>query len=236
MRSLIAALSIIVLPLSVAPAQAGNYPDVPEPMVFDMVRPLGAKAGELEVNTLAQTRLSGPDRTVEWAPEIELAVADGFAVELELPFEGKRVTDYKVGLQGTFGTLAEGRGVHGVQYLGLYNRENARWESSALYLLGFRFDERWSMMAMAGLGDVSSGRDGGGRLLLNHSTFYDLSEASRVGVEINFKSGRGREALVMPQLHHKLGRNLSLQAGLGAAHGAELGWRPHAGVRLISEL
>ena len=236
MRSLIAALSLLVLTMSVCPAHAGDYPDVPEPMVFDMVRPLAARAGELEVNTLAQTRLSGPDQVVEWAPEIELAVADGFAVELELPFEGTRVTDYKIGLQGTFGTLANGRGVHGLQYLGLYNRENTRWESSALYLLGFRFDEHWSMMAMVGLGDVSSGRDGGGRLLLNHSTFYDLSKASRVGLEINFKSGRAQEALIMPQLHHKLGGDLSLQAGLGAAHDAELGWRPQAGLRIIREL
>lgn len=65
MRSLIAALSLLVLTMSVCPAHAGDYPDVPEPMVFDMVRPLGARAGELEVNTLAQTRLSGPDQVVE---------------------------------------------------------------------------------------------------------------------------------------------------------------------------
>jgi hypothetical protein len=32
-------------------------------MVFDLVRPLGAKRGELEVNALAQQNLSGPDRT-----------------------------------------------------------------------------------------------------------------------------------------------------------------------------
>ncbi|WP_292636559.1 hypothetical protein [Novosphingobium sp.] len=73
-----------------------------------------------------------PDRAVEWAPEIELAVADGLAVELELPFEDGHITDYKLGLQGTFGALDGGKGVHGVQYLGLYNRESGRWESSLL--------------------------------------------------------------------------------------------------------
>lgn len=235
-RPIRAVLAAFFLVSSTAPAMGRDYPDVPEPMVFDMVRPLGARAGELEVNALAQTRLSGPHKAVEWAPEIELALVDGFAVELELPLEDTRVTDYKMGLQGTFGTFAGGKGVHGLQYLGLYNRENARWESSALYLVGFRFNERWSMMAMAGAGDISSGNDGHGRLLLNHSTFYDLSPASRVGVEVNFKSGAGKEALIMPQLHQQLGGSLSLQAGVGAAHEAGLGWRPRAGLRLIREL
>lgn len=225
----------IFVPASGVSASERFYPDVPEPMVFDMVRPLGARAGELEINTLAQTRLSGPDRTVEWAPEIEYAIANGFAIELELPLEDKRVTDYKVGLQGTFGTLSDGRGVHGVQYLGLYNRARGRWESSLLYLIGFRFNPRWSMMAMVGIGDVSTGRNGGGRLLLNHSTFYDLSDESRIGLEVNFTSGDERHVLFMPQLHQSLGSHLSLQAGVGAVHAAELGWRPQAGIRIIRE-
>lgn len=234
-------LLALSLALLAAPVNARDYPDVPEPMVFDMVRPLGARAGELEVNTLARTRLSGPDHTVEWAPEVELAVVDNFAVELELPFEDGRVTDYKMGLQGTFGTFAEGRGVHGVQYLGLYNREGSRWESSLLYLVGFRFDTRWSMMGMVGVGDVTTGsndieRNEPARLLINHSTFYDLSDDTRLGLEINFKSGFEREALIMPQWHQQLGGKLSLQAGIGAARNAALGWRPQAGVRIIREM
>ncbi len=45
-------------------------PSIPEPMVFDMIRPLGARRGELEANTLAQVNLSGASRDVEWAPEV----------------------------------------------------------------------------------------------------------------------------------------------------------------------
>lgn len=236
MRSPLTILPAITLALIIVPASAREYPDVPEPMIFDMVRPLGARAGELEINALAQSRLSGPDKHVEWAPEIELAVADSFAVELELPFEDTRVTDYKLGLQYTFGMFADGRGVHGLQYLGLYNRENARWESSMLYLVGFRFDKHWSMMTMVGLGDLSSGEDEEGRLLLNHSTFYDLSHASRIGLEINYKSGHDKHVLIMPQLHQRLGRDLSLQAGLGAVHKTGSRWRPQSGVRIIREL
>ena len=80
-RSLYAPLLL----LASVPAGAQEAPEIAEPMVFDLVRPLGARRGELEVNALAQRNLSGPDRNVEWAPEIEYAVADGFAVELELP-------------------------------------------------------------------------------------------------------------------------------------------------------
>ncbi|MEZ7274664.1 hypothetical protein NYF14_14550 [Sphingobium sp. 10 DY56-G10] len=117
----------------------------------------------------------------------------------------------------------------------LQPRERAL-ESSALYIVGMHLNARWSMLAMAGVGEISSGHDGGGRLLLNHSTFYDLSDASRVGVEVNFKSGGNKAALIMPQLHQNLGKHLSMQAGIGAAHATELGWRPQAGLRIIREL
>ena len=82
-------MAAIAGPAAAAPTQDG--PDIPEPMVFDMIRPLTAKRGEVEVNTLVQRDLSGPRGEVEWAPEIEMAVADGFAVELELPLIDTRV-------------------------------------------------------------------------------------------------------------------------------------------------
>ena len=91
------------------------YPDVPEPMIFDMMRPLGAKRGELEVNTLATVPLSGDDDAVHWAPEIEYAFADGFAIEGELPFVNGRLAELKLGLQASFGTTGGGRTGHGVQ-------------------------------------------------------------------------------------------------------------------------
>jgi hypothetical protein len=109
-------IALLVIPcLMITPAQATVAPDIAEPMVFDLVRPLGARRGELEINALAQRNLSGPEKAVEWAPEIELAVADGFAIELELPLSGMHVTDYKVGLQGTFGVLNGGKGIYGAQ-------------------------------------------------------------------------------------------------------------------------
>ncbi|GGB62001.1 hypothetical protein [Blastomonas aquatica] len=218
-----------------APVIAQDIPNVPEPLVFDMVRPLGAKRGELEINTLVQQNLSGPDRAVEWAPEIEYAVADGLAIELELPIEGLSVTDYKMGLQGTIGTFAGGRGIHGIQYLGLYNRGDRRWESTLVYIAGFRFDDRWSTLSMVGFGDVTFSGPSNRNLIVNHTTFYSLTPQSHLGVEINTRRGGDDFTLVMPQAQFHLARGLSLQAGLGAARHSGEPWRPRAGARLIKE-
>lgn len=111
---------------------AGDDPDIPEPMVFDMVRPMGARRGEWETNVLALSPLSGQERALEWAPEVEYAVAHGFALEFELPFEGMRLAEWKMGAQATIGTFDRGRIVHGVQYLGMYGRESGRTSQALL--------------------------------------------------------------------------------------------------------
>lgn len=218
-----------------APAIADEAPDIPEPLVFDMIRPLGAKQGELEANTLVQRNLTGPERAVEWAPEIEYALFDGFAVEAELPIEGTTITDYKMGLQGTFGTFADGRGIHGVQYLGLYNRADNRWQSTLVYIVGLRWSERWSTLSMVGAGDVTFSGPSNRNFIVNHSTFYDLDDATHVGVEVNTRRGGDTYTLVMPQAQFTLAEGLSLQAGLGAVRSDGEPWRPHAGARLIKE-
>ena len=42
---------------------------IPEPLVFDMVRPLGSPKGEMEVNAfLNQSTHGGP---LQWSPELE---------------------------------------------------------------------------------------------------------------------------------------------------------------------
>ncbi|MCC6964995.1 MAG: hypothetical protein IT391_01760 [Nitrospira sp.] len=69
-------------------------------MVFDLVRPLGARRGEVEFNTLGLVPLTrktrkvddvtdllglvrrSPDtQGVEWAPEAEFVLTDGIALE-----------------------------------------------------------------------------------------------------------------------------------------------------------
>lgn len=225
-----------VLLLAPLPAAAQDAPDIAEPMVFDLVRPLGAKRGELEINALAQRNLSGPNRAVEWAPEIEYAVADGFAVELELPLSGRRVTDYKLGLQQTFGLINNGRGIHGVQYLGLWNREHRRWDSSLLYVIGNRFGPRTSTLTMIGVGDVGAAGPQTRAFLLNHTSFYDVGDRTVAGVEVNLRIGHERSTLIMPQVQQDLGERFQLQAGLGASRHDGDSWRPRAGIRVVRQL
>lgn len=233
MRRRLYAPLLLIAPVSV---EAQEAPEIAEPMVFDLVRPLGARRGELEVNALAQRNLSGPDRHVEWAPEIEYAVADGFAVELELPFENRRVTDYKLGVQGTFGVFNQARAIHGVQYLGLWNRERRRWDSSLLYVIGNRFGPRASTLTMIGVGEVGAGGREARALLVNHTSFYDVAAGTTIGVEVNMRVGRERSTLVMPQVQQDIGGRFQLQMGLGTVRHDDDAWRPRPGIRLIRQL
>ncbi|MET4896516.1 hypothetical protein RN629_04985 [Sphingomonadaceae bacterium jetA1] len=217
------------------PAQAQRGPHIPEPMIFDMIRPLTAGRGEVEVNTLVQHDLSGPRGEVEWAPEIEMAVADGVAVELELPLIDRRVVQYKMGLQGRLGHLRGGRGIHGVQYLGLYDRADGRWHSTLLWLLGNRFGERWSMMTMVGIGDVTLREGNETGLVVNHSTFYDLNRDTVLGLEVNRQNGDGAYWLMMPQVHRGFGK-LGVQGGVGAERARGERFRPRLGLRVIRAL
>lgn len=112
---------------------------IPEPMVFDLVRPLGARRGELEINTLGLFPLRNRGRSrsvrdvpdaledtdetrIDWAPEIEYALFDDFAVELELPFEDEKLVAYKFAAQWTLGTTMDGKMIHGTQGIAEYNR------------------------------------------------------------------------------------------------------------------
>lgn len=227
--------AFVLAALALASAAPAAGPHVPEPMVFDMVRPMGARRGELEANTLLQAPI-GRRGPVDWAPEIEMALADGFAVELELPFRDSRVIEYKLGLQGTFGTFDNGRSIHGVQYLGIRDRKARRFENTVLYMIGHRFDPRWSMIAMAGVGELSLSGGHRAGLVLNHATFYDADEKTVVGLELNARTGAGRGLLVMPQVHRKLPASFSLQAGLGARKAAAAPVRPQLAIRLIKEI
>jgi hypothetical protein len=219
-----------------ARAEEGRYPRIPEPMVFDMIRPMGAERGELEVNALALSPLSGQERALEWAPEIEYAIVDGFGIEFELPFEGTRLAELKMGLQGTFGTMDGGRIVHGVQYLGIYERESRTTSHALLYLIGRRHSERLSTMTMIGVGDVRVGQsEEKAGLLVNHTTFYDIGGKRILGFEVNYKSGHDGGVLLMPQFHAPLLGHTSMQLGAGIDKQRGAPARPVAGLRLIRE-
>jgi hypothetical protein len=232
-------------------------PRIAEPMVFDLIRPLGAKRGEGEINVLGlmplrhQSRRSNdvadpvglvrrsPDRGgLEWAPEIEYAVCDGVGLEFEIPFESAHLEAYKVAGQVTFGTGLNHKFIHGAQAIVQYDRDPSLWTTTLLYLTGFRFTETWSVFGMFGSRAEISGAvaNKAVELLSNVSLFADVTDRIVAGIETNLGQvlGDNTEFLVMPQLHYEIDRYWMIQAGVGARFttGVTL---PEAGFRIIRE-
>lgn len=214
---------------------------IPEPLLFDMVRPLGPRTGDLEFNTLAvfpwrRRGLTGPrdpfgsgtattDRgEIEWAPEVEVALSETFAIEFELPFEGGTLEELKLGLQWTFGTALDNQYIHGMQILLEPTPQFETWNSTLVYIGGFRFDETWSTLFMVGGRMDLEGPDNFETFerLVNASLFAEVVDWLTLGVEVNVATAlRGRNNYIMvPQSHIQLTDTLELQAGigLGAAH------------------
>jgi hypothetical protein len=210
--------------------------DVPEPLLFDLVRPLGARQGELEFNTLAifpwsasNTNLAtdpfgssptSPDRGgIEWAPEVEYAIADNFAIEFEFPFESSTLEEYKLGLQWTIGTAFDNQYIHGFQVLVQPTSAWEDWNSTLLYLGGIRFDDTWSALFMVG-GRMDLEGPNNSRTferLINASLFADISDSARVGLETNWSSKVDGTAtfILVPQVHVQFTDSFQLQSGLG---------------------
>lgn len=111
-----------------------NSPRLPEPMVFDLVLPLGAKKNEYEFNTLFQYDFKND--AVLMNPEFEYAYGHGYGVEVELPTENAVVEAYKFALQGTFNFLNTSKFIHGWQYIGEYLKHTKEYENDLLYIFG----------------------------------------------------------------------------------------------------
>jgi len=214
----------------------GPAVEVPEPLLFDLVRPLGPRRGEIEFNTLAifpwravnrdlQTDPVGPgpgtvDRQgIEWAPEVEIAIADNFAIEFEFPFEGSVLELYKLGLQWTIGTAFDNRYIHGFQVLIEPTVQWERWNSTLLYLGGIRFDETWSALLMVGGRMDMEGPNNSDTFeaLFNASLFADISESAKVGLESNYASkvDGSSQFVLVPQFHYEFAQNFEVQSGVG---------------------
>jgi hypothetical protein len=223
----------------------GRGPVIPEPMVFDMVRPLGARKGELEVNTLGLVplRRERGSPAIEWAPELEYAIWDGFAVEFEFPFGDGRFEAYKFAAQYTFGSAFDDRFIHGTQGIVLYDRDRRGTVLSLLYIWGLRFDEKTSMLGMVGMRTefapntfgrrtgilvdpdeaadeaTTIGERGGSRTetLLILTLFREVNERLTFGFEANYARGLEGEGslLLMPQVHWDFAPKWELQFGVG---------------------
>jgi hypothetical protein len=213
----------------------GTSPYIPEPLHFDLVRALGARRGELEVNTLIMARRREGRFVADWAPEIEWAFADGASVEFELPMQGRQLVSYKVAAQLSFAEEWD-MAAHGSQIIVEHAATGRAAELTGLYLLGVRMG-RWSLFSMTGL------RTGFERfspnawdVIFNPSLFADIEERLTVGLETNGTislDGHGTRWLFLPQAHWQVSHQVRVQAGIGVEVGD--GVRPTAGGRLIFE-
>lgn len=213
----------------------GSSPHIPEPMVFDLVRGLGAKRHELESNVLflANARTG----RVDWAPELEYAFADGFAFEVELPLLDRQLEAVKVAVQATLPSGAVHHFTHGLQSFGEVSLDSGETDAVLLYMFGHRFDRTWSYLAMGGAkATVTGGGVRQGQGLLNASLFASPSEVVTWGFETNTSvSLEGDWKLrLFPQIHLQVGKHARIQlaAGTDLSQGRV---DPVLGTRLIME-
>lgn len=211
----------------------GVAPHIPEPLVFDLVRGLGARPGELESNVLF-ARALGTRSGLWWAPELEYAFARDHAIEIEIPIRDRTVSGVKAAIQGA---LPGGRGrfIHGWQLIAEYVFDHGM-EGTPLYLAGVRLSPVVSLFGMIGarvtwVPDAPAG----GEFIFNPSVFFDFTETLTVGVESNlWVGGDGLGLRVIPQLHVQVGRHVRLQAGVGLLL-IEDRLAPLAALRLVAE-
>jgi len=190
--------------------------DFPEPMVFDMVRGLGAEKGEIELNTLVLVPTS-PAQAI-WAPEIEAAVIDNLALELEAGFVNADFELIKFALQGTLG-MNENRGLgHGIQGLFEYLPDAKVFLAAALYILGARLGGPVSLVSLIGPA-VETHVDGSGTeagVFVNFTFFWAPHPRVVLGSEQNFDWFPSAYLIrVMPQVHWQIHARFQWQAGFG---------------------
>ena len=196
---------------------------VPEPMVYDLVRPLGVRRGEMEVNALFD--INPQTGQIGWAPELELGVADGLAMELELPFDNLQQTRHKVALQKTLEIRPEHGDARGWQVLVDYQKHHRQYAMDATYLHAQRWTDAWSSLSMLGLRlhEVRGQRNMA--TLINNTLFYDVSDKLTLGLELNHQVSRGGtwRYRATPQLHYDLSPRYTAQLGWGYSnlHGAK---------------
>ncbi len=203
-----------------SPSEATTEPDrstaepLPEPMFFDLVRPLGARRGELEANVLVHASPArGKVGAVAWAPEVEWALLDGLAVELELPLVGTELHAVKAAVQWTAPSPSS-RLQHGVQLIGERLLHEHGTEGTALYIAGGRAG-RLGLLAMMGA-RVSSLPEVGPVLLANPSAFVELGHGRAIGIEGNVAVADGVSGAALAQVHWQVARHLRVQLGGGA--------------------
>ncbi len=186
---------------------------IPEPMVYDLVRPLGVKKGDLEINALVDINQQTNDAS--WAPEVEYGLADDLAVELELPFENASHERYKVAIQKTLGIYNHLGMANGWQAFIDLNKHTKTLSGDATYIHAIKWADHWSSLSMLGLRVNGINRSTDIEYLLNNTVFYDVSPRLTFGLELNQEVSTGGtwRYRVTPQLHYDVNQEYTVQAG-----------------------
>ncbi len=197
---------------------------LPEPMFFDLVRPLGAKKGEFEVNSLAYFPIKRQSRNISWAPELEFTVRDGLAVEFEFPMHNNHLEAFKFAIQGTINQESKSNYVHGWQWISEYIINERIKEFTLIYLGGFHLNNDFSLFFMSGPRYVHHFKSKEGitpkpefQALFNINFNKRISPHTTIALEQNY--GRhfniGHEYRIIPQVHYRMSHKFMMQVGLG---------------------
>ncbi|PIU00234.1 MAG: hypothetical protein COT74_04680 [Bdellovibrionales bacterium CG10_big_fil_rev_8_21_14_0_10_45_34] len=216
----------------------GSEAEIPEPMMFDLVRRLGAQKGEFEINSLFYQEDGSGFQQFYYAPEVEWAFADGYAVELELPMKGDRNESHKAALQVTLGPPGSTNpGVQGLQFIGERKHGDRMTEFTSLYLHGQRLNRDWSYLIM--LGARTDSEDAGpthGFGVLNTTFFYNYGRKVDAAIELNAVSNffDSWSLRLIPQAHLLFGKSTKIQFGAGISR-QDSYWGPIFAFRIIEE-
>lgn len=208
---------------------------LPEPLYFDLVRGLASRAGELEVNSLFSGR---PGRAVTWAPEVEYAVADGMALELELPMVEDDIEAIKGALQSRLPLPENQTFIQGAQGIVETQLSDGHTDVTLLWLVAAAPDRTFSFIGMFG---TRAPIDGSGidtpEVILNPSVFARLANRWVVGLEVNgvVRLDQHHQLRLLPQVHWEPINHLRLQFGTGVEMDRE-SVAPQLAGRIVFEL
>lgn len=183
----------------------------PEPMVYDLMRGLDSKKGEAEVNSLFLAN-------GQMSPEIEYAVKDGWAFELETPIENGKAQALKWGSQYTFYQRGNELliGAQGIFEDQLYKPRN---DYSLTLVVDYKLSDNFSLVGIGGMRSATiENRTDHNVGILNLSLFYNVSDALFVGVENDNKlyfTDKELHINTIPQVSVRVNKKLRFQAGYG---------------------
>lgn len=197
-------IALLLFPLSL---YAGTYP---EPMVYDLMRGLDARQGELEFNTLY---LANGD----YSPEIEYAVKDGWALELETPVKRNEVESLKWGTQYTLATSENS--MIGLQAMMEDYLHQSRSDLSLTLIVNLKLSDYWFFTGIGGIRSaVESRRLDHHVSVLNASLFYKIHDKLALGLEHDenvYFVDKQMHLHTIPQVSYRINPNIKFQAGVG---------------------